>query len=397
MLLPGSDFLIAGLARLLLLIAVVWMAVKGLIILVRRARRRSSDGRAGPAGSTATAGPTASPTVGNRWSRMSRSSRVLSVLTAIGVVAVVLTWPPRVEVPEFPALPDQLLPATSLFYRPIEDLPVRPESDAWIRALGSLPFGGTLGGAPYLGNVAGMPFNVVDASSPLIDVDIVLYPDSSFLGPFPSSDPMWIEGFFNYGQDQHYLTIDPKQRRAWELIQLRRWLWRWEADAGATWSMDSNDYPTGATIVAGLPLLPGMVRYDEVESGSVDHMILAGSSISAKGQHIWPARGTDGVSLDPAAPPMGAWMRLRSDADLSGLGPQATIIARAAQRYGVMISDTGPGFGIRGTADRRWDTADLRTLEKLTTDDFEFVDASRIKIADDTLEVLQPGDTGAGG
>lgn len=378
MLLPGSDFLIAGLARIALLVGVVGLLVRGVITAIRRLRRRNGP----PDHHASTAGV---------WRRMSRSTRVFGVLTVVGLVSSLVTWPPNVPVPEFPALPEQLLPSTSLFYRPIDDLPVLPQSDTWIGALDSLTLHSRLGGRPYMGNVSGVPYNIVDASSPTIDVDIVAYPKHSFLGPFPQSDPMWIEGFFTFGHDQHYLTIDPERRRAWELISLRRWLWRWEADAGATWSMDSNDYPTGSTIVAGLPLLPGVIRYDEVESGSIDHLILAASPISARGKYIWPAKNSDGVSDDPDAPPMGAWMRLRADADLSGLGPQATIIARAAQRYGLMISDTGPGFGVRGTPDRRWDIADLRTIQKFTVDDFEFIDSSLIRISDDTLEVLQPG------
>lgn len=145
-----------------------------------------------------------------------------------------------------------------------------------------------------------------------------------------------------------------------------------------------------ATFVARIPLLPGVIRYDEVESGSIDHMILGASPISARGRFIWPARNSDGVSDDPDAPPMGAWMRLKPETDLSGLGPQAKVIATAAQRYGLMISDTGPPFRLRGTPDRRWDTKDLKTLETLTADDFEFVDSSLIKVSDDSLEAVQP-------
>lgn len=416
MLLPGSDFLIAGIARILAVLGAVGVVVTGTMTFLRRRRERrrtrtigSAGGVTSPVDHNRTARPTAGGSVDSvpratpgrgrpsAWSRAPRGVRVASVITVVGIVGTLATWPPSVAVPEFPALPQRLLPDTSLFYRPVDDLPVLADSDRWIDALDSLPLTARLGDKPHLGNVAGVPFNLVDHSSPMIDVNIVAHPKNSFPGPYPLSDPVWIEGFFTFGNDQHYLAIDPEQRRAWELIALRRWLWMWEADGGGTWSMDSNDYPTGATIVARIPLLPGVIRYDEVESGSIDHMILAASPISGRGRFIWPARNSDGVSDDPDAPPMGAWMRLKADADLSGLGPQAKVIASAAQRHGVMISDTGPRFRLRGTPDRRWDTKDLQTLEMLTVDDFEFIDSSLIKVSDDSLEAVQPGAVGADG
>ena len=366
LLIPGSDFLIAGLSRVALAVGAIGL----LVIVVSRLIRRKGirlDGKI-----------------------VSKPLVVIATIAVVGLVATVLSWPPKFETPEFPELPAQLLPSNSLFYRPIDDLPVAADSERWISALKSMPLVAPFGGNPYLGNVAGMPFNVVDDSTKRVDVTLTEYPDVSFKGPYPIADPPLIEGLPNYGNDQHYLAVDTKQRRAWELIALRRWFTRWEAGAGGTWSMDSLDYPDGSTIVARLPLLPGVVRYEEVASGSVNHMILGMFEISAKGRQIWPAKSTDGTSTDPDAPPMGGWMRLRRDADLSKLGPQAKVVATAAQRYGILISDTGPGFRMRGTADRRWDQDDLRTLQTLTTDDFEFVDASSIMVSSDSLEVTQP-------
>lgn len=366
LLIPGSDFLIAGLARLLLAFGVLGLVV---IVSARLLRLRSLrvSGRL-----------TTIPAV------------FTAVLAVLGLLATLLTWPPKFETPEFPELPKYLLPQNSLYYRPVDDLPVAPDSNRWVAALKSMPLIAPFGGKPYLGNVAGMPFNVVDDSTKRVAVALTQYPEVSFPGPYPLADPPLIEGLPNYGNDQHYLAIDPQRRQAWELIALRRWFNRWEAGSGGTWSMDSLDYPDGWTIVAGIPLLPGVVRYEEVAAGSVEHLILGMFEISAKGRHTWPARSNDGTSTDPDAPPMGAWLRLRRDVDLSGLGPQAKVIATAAQRYGVLISDTGPGFRLRGTADRRWDQDDLRTLQKLTTDDFEFVDVSSIIVSPDSLEVRQP-------
>ncbi len=158
--------------------------------------------------------------------------------------------------------------------------------------------------------------------------------------------------------------------------------------------MDSNAYPEGSTIAAGMPLLPGTITFDEVESGSIDHLLLGASPITAAGEFVWPARGADGTSEDPWAPPMGSWLRLRSDVSLEGLGPQATVIAEAARRHGVLLSDTGPGFGLRGTPDARWDDADLATLSQLSMDDFEVVDPTSIISDPRSLAVEQPGSGG---
>lgn len=359
-LVPGSDFFLLTFGRLLLLLGGIALIVAIIVRVVRNRRRPDHRGR-----------PVALV--------------VTSAITLLGLVLTVMYWPPPYVVPEFPALP-QLLPSDAVFYRRIDDLPVSPDSDRWIAAQGGL----TLGNGSRDPN-AGVPFNLADSSTPMIDVELTQYPEASYPGPYPMTDPAYIEGLPTYHFDQHYLAMDLERRTAWELIATRRWFGRWQAGAGASWSMDSLDYPHGTSIAAGLPLLPGMYTYEEVASGSIDHLILGATSVTAPGKFIWPARGGDGVSTDPDAPPMGAWLRLKADTDLSGLGPQATIIARAAQQYGVLLSDTGPGFGLRGSVDRRWDLADIATLVQLTTDDFEVVDTSDLMVSVDSMAVRQPG------
>lgn len=370
-LLPGSDFLIAGLARFGLLIGVLGLIVIGIYRLVRRPRRSTRRD-------------------GHQVRRWTGPLVGFASLSALAFVATLLSWPPKFHPPQFAPLPEKLLPADSIYYRPVDDLPVADSSDAAIKALRSMPFSAPFGGNPYLGNVAGLPFNLVDNSTRRLDIRITQYPEASFLGQYPIVERPLIEGLPNFGNDQHYLAIDTKERRAWELISFRRWFWLWEAGSGATWTMDNNDYPNGSTIASQLPVLPGVVRYEEAASGSIDHMILAVSAISRRGAKVWPAKGTDGISDDPNSPPMGAWMRLKADVDLSGLGPQALAVAKAMQRYGVVISDTGPDFKLRGTADRRWDVGDLRTLDKLSTDDFEVLDASSLMVSPDSLAAIQP-------
>jgi hypothetical protein len=321
-------------------------------------------------------------------------------LIATGVVVVLFAGltvrfaPPPFSVPEFPALPE-LVPHDHVLERTVADLPVAGDSDRWVAALSRTSVIAGFSGRVVDGVVWGMPFNPVDRSTPRRDVHIMLAPATSYPGPYPVSEPAYVESLPSYGVDNHYIGIDARSGEVWELLAIRYWPGRWEADAGARWFLGSNDYPTGSTIATGLPLLPGTVTYDEVAAGRISHVILAGSPISSP-RHVWPARSSDGPSRDPDAPPQGAWMRLRADVDLSRLGPQARVLATALREYGAIISDTAGRFGFRGTPDGRWDDDDLATLSTLTTDDFEFVDPSGIIVAADSLAVRPPGVTSAG-
>ena len=364
MLLPGSDFLLSFLGRLMLLLGAI--ALVPAFVVRRRRRRRDPNRRRRPIGIVA-----------------------ISAVTVLGLILTVAYWPPPFTVPEFPALP-RLLPDNAFFYRTVTDLPVAADNERWIASQDGIRLGAGFQGVVTDGVAWGMPFNLVDATTPLVEVDLPR-PGGSYRGPFPITDPPYIEGLPTYGADQHYLALDVGRRQAWELISTRRWFGSWQAGAGATWSMDSVQYPTGSTIASGLPLLPGTITYAEVASGAINHMILGAVPHTAQGQFVWPARGSDGTSTDPDAPPMGSWLRLRPDADLSGLGPQAGVIARAAQRHGILLSDTGPGFGLRGTVDRRWDGADLQTLGQLTIDDFEIVDTTGVVVSPQSMEARAPG------
>lgn len=361
---PGSDIMMGALGRLVLLLGLLVLVIA---LVVRTVRRRRDP----------------------QWRRRPGVVIAATGTVVVGALLTALYWPPPFVVPTFPALP-QLLPAEAFFYRPVTDLPVAAESDRWIASQGGLRLGAGFGGAVQDGVVFGLPFNLVDADTTMVDVELTQYPEASYPGPYPIAEPTYIEGLPLYHIDQHYLAVDVTARTGWELIAARDWFGRWQAGSGARWNMDSVDYPEGSTMAAGLPLLPGTITYAEVEAGTVDHVLLGATSVSARGKFVWPARGGDGISDDPTAPPMGTWMRLRNDADLSGLGPQATVIARAAQQYGILLSDTGPGFGLRGTPDRRWDDTDLGTLAGLTTDDFEFVDTSEVMVSATTMAANPP-------
>lgn len=363
MIMPGSQHFLLSVALWLGIAALVGL---GLALLIRLRRRRKHL-------------PSRPPLVA-----------VCLALVVLGALTLgLVNKPSRFFVPEFPALP-RLFPEDAFFYRPIGDVPVAPRSAETVRALGSTPIAAGVSGEVRNGIVWGVPFNFVDSSSPRYRFRMT-YPAGSDDVLYPISDPAYIQSMPALGIDNHYVAIDLLEQRMWELWGIRNWFGVWSAGSGALWDLRSTEYAKGSTTAAGLPMFPLVYTYEEVESGSIDHALGAGSSIVAP-EFVWPARHTDGRSSDPDAPPMGTWLRLKAGADLSALGPQARVIAQAMQRYGIVITDTTTGgLGLAGTPDGRWDNEDLSTLRSLDTGDLEVIDASSLMVREDSMSVDPTG------
>ncbi|MEZ5237588.1 MAG: hypothetical protein R2716_01025 [Microthrixaceae bacterium] len=238
------------------------------------------------------------------------------------------------------------------------------------------------------GTVSGKPFNLVDESTPRHEIDLTYEREPP--GPYPITEPAYIQSMPNYGTDEHYIGIDLDRSQMWELWALRRDFGVWRAGSGKLWDLDSLEYGTGGTTASRLPMQPMDFTYAEVDAGSVDHVIFVGSPVVSP-DHVWPARASDGPSDDPDAPPMGTWLRLHRDVDLSGLRTSG---------QGDRGGDARPRTGdrrhrrlllARGTPDARWDDDDLATLRTLTTDDLEVVDASGIMVSETSMEATAPG------
>lgn len=360
---PGSDALMLFVGVALTLVGLVVLV--GYLLLRRRRNRRHA----------------APPQ--RRW------VIVPAVVVLLGVGTAIWFRPPPVEVPQFPALPP-ILPAEAFYYRDVTTLATHEDSEAMISSIGGLKLNPAAGAGLSNGVVLGRPFNIADDDTPREEVNIA-YAKSSFPGPYPITEPAFIESMPAYQMDNHYLAIDFGTRRMWELGNARVYFGRWEADAGALWDLDSLDYPSGRTTGSGLPILPGLFTYEQVANGSIGHVISVSSPVIAQEEYVWPARSTDGPSEDPDAPPMGSWLRLRGDVDLGPLGPQARVIAESLQKHGMVIADTGGRLAINGTPDARWDDTDLSTLSKLTIDDFEVLDSAGLMVASDSMEARSPG------
>ena len=207
------------------------------------------------------------------------------------------------------------------------------------------------------------------------------YADESDKGPVPDPPSVPIEGDPNRDGDRHALIVDRDTCTLYELYALHRTGTGWAAGSGAIWSLRSNKLrPAGWTSAdaAGLPILPGLARYDEVAAGAIDHA-LRFTAQRTRRAYIYPARHFASDSTDPSLPPMGLRVRLKASFDTRGFPPQARIVLEALKRYGMILADNGSPWYISGAPDPRWSNDDLHALGRLTGADFEVVDTSRLR------------------
>lgn len=268
-------------------------------------------------------------------------------------------------------------PRTSIWNTRIDRLPVHERSDAWLRAMdaGTTDLHPDFGPPDY-----GIPFTVVGRKHPKVRIDF-LYADESDAGPYPFDEGTPVEG----GSDRHALIVEEGTCRLYELYAAEWNGGEPRAGSGAIWDLDSNRLrPDGWTSAdaAGLPILPGLVRWDEVRAGSIEHAIRFTASCTLD-DHLWPARHDAGVE-DPECPPMGARFRLRSDFDLSGFSAKARTILRAMQRYGLILADNGSNWYFQGTRDRAWRNRLLDQLKTVPASGFEAVDVSGCMVSPDS-------------
>jgi hypothetical protein len=228
----------------------------------------------------------------------------------------------------------------------------------------------------------GLPINVVPASQPLVPVEFDDYPEESDPGPYPFPDPSSakIEGGTpdDCDGDCHVLVV---QREACALFEgyACSYAGGWHCANGARWSLSENSYgqrPKTWTSAdaAGLPILPGLVRYDEVKRGAVEHAIRFTVDCT-RANFVAPAthQAVPGGCDDPNAPPMGLRVRLRADYDLSSLSPPAQAVARAMQRYGMIVADNGSNFYFQGEDNPGWTEDDVEPLKTIPASAFEAI------------------------
>ena len=280
------------------------------------------------------------------------------------------------------------VPTTAPPPAPVAACSIFPSSNPWNRDIAAFPVAansatmiGSIGLDAYLhpdfsATGYGIPINVVGPGTPLAPVTFG-WADESDPGPYPIPAAPLIEG----GSDRHVLLWDTSACRLYELFAAAKGGGGWTAGSGAIWDLRSNALrPDGWTSAdaAGLPILPGLVRYNEVARGAILHAIRF-TAPHTRTAHIYPARHDAGESGSSALPPMGLRVRLKASVDISAFGPQARVILTALKRYGMMLADNGSPWYITGAPDPRWDDDELHDLHQLTGADFEVVETGSLQ------------------
>ncbi|MDQ1674816.1 MAG: hypothetical protein QOC98_3378 [Frankiaceae bacterium] len=266
-----------------------------------------------------------------------------------------------------------IFPADNVWNRDVSALPVAADSSTLLQTIGL-----ATGLHPDFGSYAGygIPFNTVPGSQPKLRVRFG-YASESAPGPYPIPAKPKIEA----SSDHHMLIVDRDHCKLYELWNARHTSGGWRAGSGAIWSLGSNALrPDGWTSAdaAGLPVLPGLVRYRDVSAGVIDHA-LRFTAPRTRSSHIYPARHDAGSGSSASLPPMGLRVRLKASFDLTRLSPQARVIATALQQYGMILADNGSPWYVSGASDPSFNDDDLRTLNRITGADLEVVDTSGLR------------------
>jgi hypothetical protein len=269
------------------------------------------------------------------------------------------------------------LPTEAAWSQDISKAPRDPRSAAYIAYIASHggdhlhpDFGSP---RPY-----GFPYSVVGAGQGKLPIHYTAYGDESDPGPFPVPAKAPVEGGNRSDGDRHVLVVD---RAACKLYELYRAFYvaqprpHWNADSGTAWDLRSAALrPDGWTSAdaAGLPIFPGLVRYDEVAAGYLNHAIRI-TFESTRDAWVHPASHCAGDTVNPSAPPMGLRLRLKASYGLGHFHGAAKTIALAMKRYGLIVADNGSNWFISGSSDRRWDDEDLNQLKTIPGHAFEVV------------------------
>jgi hypothetical protein len=292
---------------------------------------------------------------------------VLVALLAVGVASAA-------RLPAAPACP--VFPASNPWNQRVDRLPVAPDSDRLVASIGlddhvHADFGSGL----WEGGPIGIPITVVRGTQPKVRVAFE-YADESDKGPYPIPPNVAIEGGRAADGDRHALIVDRDNCKLYELFALYPTGSGWRAGSGAIWSLRSNKLrPEGWTSAdaAGLPILPGLARYDEVKRGRIDHA-LRFTAPRTRRAYVYPARHFASALTDPDLPAMGQRFRLRRGFDTSRFPRQSRVVLRALKRYGMILADNGSSWYLSGAPSKGWDNDDLHSLHDVPGSAFEAVD-----------------------
>ncbi len=276
----------------------------------------------------------------------------------------------------------QVFPADNIWNTPIDTLPVDPNSASYINSMGpTVGLHPDFGSGLWDGGPIGIPFITVPGSQPEVPISFE-YAAESDPGPYPIPPDAPIEGGPASTGDRHVLIIDQDHCILYETYAA----WpqtdgSWHAGSGAIFDLNSDSLrPSSLTSAdaAGLPIFPGLVRYDEVEAGVINHAIRF-TAQSTRDAFVWPARHEASNQTSLLLPPMGQRFRLKASFDITPFPPEIQVILTALKKYGMILADNGSNWYLSGTPDERWTNDELVTyLKKVKGSDFEAVDVSSL-------------------
>ena len=281
--------------------------------------------------------------------------------------------------------PCPLFPADNVWHADVSRLPVHRNSAAYVVSIGAdSTVHPDFGAGLYGGGPIGIPVTTVPPGTPSVRVTFE-YASESDRGPYPIPANARVES----GGDRHVILHDPARCKLYELFAASpNAEGGWRAGSGAIYDLRTNKLrPRGWTSAdaAGLPILAGLVRYEEVARGRIDHAIRV-TAPRTRDAYVWPARHAASDDSDPNLPPMGLRLRLKSTVDISRMPTQARVVAQAMQRYGVILADNGSPWFISGAPDNRWNNDALRALKSLPGTDFEAIDAESLMVSPDSAQ-----------
>ena len=284
-----------------------------------------------------------------------------------------------------------VFPGDNYWNTRVDSLPVNKSSGQWMANMHPTSklhpdFGPSFGAqeVPY-----GIPVTVV-SGGPRVPVSFD-YADESDKVLYPLGKDTLIEGGSNADGDRHAIMVDADTCTLFETWDTRHTATGWTAGSGAVWSLNSNKLrPASWTSAdaAGLPILPGLLRWEEVSSGHVDHAIRFTTDVTQKA-FIWPARHQAGSTSSPAFPPMGARFRLKSGYSTAGYSAQAKVVLTAMKRYGLVLADNGSPWYFQGDADPAWPAALIAELKRIPASAFQAVDTSKLRLSPDSAKSRQ--------
>jgi hypothetical protein len=300
---------------------------------------------------------------------MNRTVAPLAVLAALAL-------PAPAAASSLPGAPHcKVFPRDNAFNQRVDSLPVAPDSARIVSSIG-LEDGlhPDFGSGTYQGRPIGIPFDIVSRRTHRSPLSFDYADESDRVG-YPIPKNVHIEGGAGADGDRHALLVDRDSCRLYELYALERSGGGWHAGSGATWRLRSNRVRHAgwtSADAAGLPILPGLARYDEVRRGRIDHALRFTVS-ETRNAFVFPARHFASSLSDPALPRMGERLRLKSGVDISHYPRQARIVLQALKTYGMLVADNGSDWYISGAPSSGWDNDALHSLGGIHGADFEVV------------------------